>query len=517
MAEVKIEQHEPRRLHPSSIVLGVNPRHLIQNYVIPAFATLAVAGFTLTVLAVVGVAALVIRMLVWQRFTYVFDGEVLRVDEGLIARNRRALDVDRIQQVEVERGLVQRLFGLATLRVDTASGGPTGGGAVELRVIEEAEAVRLRTALRAGQVRATADASDGEAPGEPTGEVEQPREVLRVPLHHVVLGAVTGARLLVFPAVVGGAFQFAGPTTEEWFERFVDEAVRQGLLERDGAVEMTLPAVAGIAAIVLVISVVAAAAVGILRDAGFRIERRDGDLHVSRGLLSTRSSVVPLRRVQLVLVPRNWARRLLGFAVVRVYSAGGSGGGERRVTVPLLPDEDVGSLLLELYPGATGTPSLYGHPRNALRRAVFRWVRSTAVVVVALWVVPFAWLEPLRVPSLSLLVLAVILGAVEYRQLGHGLDDELVAARRGALSITTSLAPLTKIQAVTRAANPFQRRLGLATVTAHVAGPGGDVEVLDTGTEEAARLHDQLVEHAADPSTTDLSAVALSSDTAAGR
>jgi putative membrane protein len=264
-------------------------------------------------------------------------------------------------------------------------------------------------------------------------------------------------------------------------------------------------------------SVIAAAAVGVLRDTGFRIEQRDGDLHVSRGLLSTRSSVLPLRRVQLVLVQRNWARRLLGFAVVRVYSAGGSGGGERRVTVPLLPDGEVESLLPELYPGATGTPPLSAHPRNALRRAVFRWVRSTAVVVAAIWIVPVGLLEPIQLPSLSLLLFAVVLGVVEYRQLAHGLDDELVAARRGALSITTSLAPLTKIQAVTTAANPFQRRLGLATVTAHVAGPGGDVEVLDMGAEEAVGLHDRLVEHAADPATTDLSAGAIAPETAVGR
>jgi putative membrane protein len=515
-ADEAIENLRPRRLHPLSIILGINPRHLIQNYIVPAFATLAVAGFTLTVLAVVGVAALIIRVLVWQRFTYEFDGEVLRVDEGVLARNRRALDVDRIQQVEVDRGFIQRLFGLATLRVETASGGSTTGGAVELRVIEHTAAVRLRTALRAGQARTNGAISEGATPYD-TGEEDAPREVLRVPLRHVVLGAVTGARLLVFPAVIGGAFQFAGPTTEEWFERFVDEAVRQGLLEGNGGVEVTLPVLLGIVALVVAASVIAAAAVGVLRDTGFRIEQRDGDLHVSRGLLSTRSSVLPLRRVQLVLVQRNWARRLLGFAVVRVYSAGGSGGGERRVTVPLLPDGEVESLLPELYPGATGTPPLSAHPRNALRRAVFRWVRSTAVVVAAIWIVPVGLLEPIQLPSLSLLLFAVVLGVVEYRQLAHGLDDELVAARRGALSITTSLAPLTKIQAVTTAANPFQRRLGLATVTAHVAGPGGDVEVLDMGAEEAVGLHDRLVEHAADPATTDLSAGAIAPETAVGR
>lgn len=501
---------EPRRLHPASVVLGVNPRVLIQNYIIPAFAGAAAAGFALSAVVVIGIIGLVVRVLVWQRFTYAFDGEVLRVDEGVLSRNRRALDVDRIQQVEIDRGAVQRIFGLATLRVETASG--AGGGAAELRVIDEQEATRLRTALRAGQERLgvpTETTAEGATDDRPAR-----REIIRVPLRHVVFGAVTGARLLVFPAVIAGAFQFAGPRTQAWVEAVADEAVRYGLLERNGGIEVTPSAVLTIAGAVLVASVVTAAAVGVLRDARFRIEDRSGDLHVTRGLLSTRSSVLPLNRVQLVAVQRNWLRRLLGFAVVRVSSAGG-GGGERRVTVPLLPETDVEGLLPELYPGATGTPDLVGHPPKAMRRAIFRWVRKFAYLVAALWLAPFEWLEPLRTPSLGLLAVAVVLGVVEYRQLAHGTDDQLVAARRGALSVTTSLAPLTKVQAVTTAANPFQRRLGLALVVAHVAGPGGDVTVLDAGADDAARLHERLTQHAADPTSTGLDPTTVAAETAA--
>lgn len=487
----------PRRLHPASVLLGVNPRRVVQQYVVPIVATFAVAGFTLTVLAVIGLAVLGVRILVWQRFTYSFDGEVLRVDEGVLSRNRRALDVDRIQQVEIDRGFVQRLLGLATVRVETAG---TRGEPVELRVIPEDVAVGLRAALRdsdapagrAGGLAAETRPSDA---GEPTRE-----EVLRVPLAHVVLGAVTGARLLVFPAVVAGAFQFAGPRTEEWFEALAERAVRLGLGAGGGPVpEVTFGTVLVIGGAALVLSVATAIAVGVLRDTGFRIVREGDDLHVSRGLLSTRSSVLPLRRVQLVQVRRNWVRRLLGFAAVRIDSAGGSAAGDRRVTVPLLADGRVEDLLRDVYEGTRGTPDLSSHPRNAMRRSIFRWLRTASYAVAAVWIVPWDRLEPLQVPVLALLPVAAFLGVVEYRQLAHGAGERVVAARQGALSVTTSLAPLVKIQAVTTRANPFQRRLGLATVTAHIAGPGGGVEVVDTGAAEAARFHALLAEHAAAP------------------
>jgi putative membrane protein len=56
-----------------------------------------------------------------------------------------------------------------------------------------------------------------------------------------------------------------------------------------------------------------------------------------------------------------------------------------------------------------------------------------------------------------------------------------------------------KVQAVTSRQNWFQRRLGLTTLTAHVAGPGAVIEVMDAGAADAAELHRHLSAHAASP------------------
>ncbi|MDP8931488.1 MAG: PH domain-containing protein, partial [Actinomycetota bacterium] len=144
-------------------------------------------------------------------------------------------------------------------------------------------------------------------------------------------------------------------------------------------------------------------------------------------------------------------------------------------------------------------PELTGHPRSAMRRAIFRWLRVAAALVAAVWLLPFGWFEPLQAPVLVLLPAAVALGIAEYRQLAHGVTERIVASRRGAVTITIGLAPLVKVQAVTTRADCFQRRLDLATVRVHVAGPGGGVEVLDAGTDAAGALHARLTEHAADP------------------
>ena len=327
--------------------------------------------------------------------------------------------------------------------------------------------------------------------------------MLQVPTRHVLLAAVTGAKLLVFPAVVGLIVQFLGEALgDAVVERAEDLVVdvTRGAGVADG---ITWRAVAIGVLLALAASVLTAAVVGLLRDARFRIDRIDDDLHLTRGLLSTRSSVVPLRRIQLVEIQRNWLRRLLGFTAVRINSAGGSGDTDRRVMVPLLRTTDVDPLLTELLPGVPGTPALIPHPRTAMRRTVWRWSRQAMVLAAGAWAV---WrFAPLPVPdavpwvAAGWLPIAALLGVVEYHQLAHGLTDRVVASRSGALSVTTAIAPVIKVQGASTRANPFQRRLDLLVVVAHVAGPGGDVTITDAGTDDGRGIHAQLTEHAADP------------------
>jgi putative membrane protein len=491
---------EARALHPASVVLGIPLRQLLQGILLPAVVGASTGPgirVTLVLVGVILLLTLIGRVLAWRRFRFSFDGEVLRVDEGVLSRNHRALDVARIQQVEVERSLLARVFGLAALRVETA--GASSDVEVDLRVMPEADAVALRQAVRAskaaiaggGPVPPVDDPATGGADGEPAGTggvaaADPAGHLLHVPPRRIVLAAVTGSRLLVLPAVLAAATQFLGDGGDNGV--LDPETVLRGVLQLGIVVSVLL---------LIPASLLAATVAGLLRDFDWTLRRVDGDLHVRRGLISTRESVLPLHRVQLVEVQRNWLRRALGFASVRIHSAGG-GGDDRRVTVPLLRDGEVDALLRQVLPGVPGVPHLTPHPPEARRRAVFRWTRDSLLLAVPLWAIPNLP-GGLRVLGGVVVVAAAALGMVEYGQLASGRTDRVVAARRGALSVTTGLAPLVKLQAVSTTASWFQRRLGLATVRAHVAGPGGDLTVLDIGQDPGHELHRGLAVAAADP------------------
>lgn len=466
----------PRRLHPLTIVRGVPLRSLVTG-LLPAVVALGSLGsWGPPVLGVVVLIVLpAVRVTAWRRHTYELVDERVVERKGVLNRQERTLDLDRIQQVEVSRTVLDRAFGTAEVRLETA--GDAGESELLLRVVAESEARRLQRVLRPrSEVRSTRPRDEG-------------RLLVDVPLAHVVLAAVTGSRLLIVPAIAGGLYGLLGDL--RLADRATDELGRTlGALTVGAALALGLG--------VVLVALVAAAVTGILRDGGFVIHDRGGDLHVRRGPVSTREAVVPRRRLQRVTVNRSWLRRRIGFATVTLYSAGGGGdrdGDERdrRLTVPLVADRDVAPLVRSLL-DLRAVPVLRAHPARARRRAVVRWVWRLAPLAAAT-AVGASTVDPVGVGfAVPVLGLAVPLGFLEHRHLASGRSEQVVVGRSGALNLATAVVPRRKVQGVTVAASPFARRSGLANLRIHVAGLGGGAGLVDLDGRVAEAWADWLAQ-----------------------
>jgi putative membrane protein len=518
-------QVEVRALHPVSMLIGVPLAQLIRTLVVPTAALLAGGrdASTVLLLLLLGIGA-VVRVLAWQRFRWSFDGRTVRVDSGVLRRTRRSVGVERIQQVEIDRPLVQRLLGMATLRLETA--GSAAGPEVELRVLRHADALALQRAL---QPESRSESPSGPSPDSDAGTatpgpsvrpVPASELVLRLPVGRVALAAVTGAQLLLAPAVLLGALQLLGDGVNEgltWMAQQLEELLLGG--ERPSAFVWT--ALLTTTAVVMVATTLV---VGVVRDGAYEVRRVDEDLVVRRGLLGTRTSVLPLRRLQVLRIVANPLRRLLGVSSVRIHSAGGSGSGERRIVIPLVRDTELPELVRALLGSDIGDlPELTRNPSRARRRSIIRRLLdvTTLGVPVAITLLIVARVSgttgadasgsvglvltrPLLsvLVALALLVTAVGLGVLDHRARAHGLTRHLVVVRAGALTRTTDVAPRARLQAVSTRASLLQARRALATVVAHVAGPGGDVAVVDLDATVGAALHAALADSASGAPTT---------------
>ncbi|MFC0530723.1 PH domain-containing protein [Phytohabitans kaempferiae] len=424
---------EPKqRLHPLTPLLK-GARALV--VIIAALSWQTLGSLGLGWFAAIVVAALigyvVLSAVSWYFTGYQVVGRELRIHEGLVFRRTRAIPLERLQAVEVVRPLLAQLTGLAELRLEVVGGGKTEAPLAFLTVAES-RALRERLLVLAGKASAAAHTEPvaGEAPAP---HVPHERPIHAVTNRDLLISQLLTPQTLLLP--FGVAFvvvQFAFEATWSFI-----------------AIASTLTAMAG---------VVLQPVRRILADWNFRLAHQDDALRLRGGLLETRSQTVPLNRLQAVGATwpllwrgKRWLRLRAHVAGIAAPNAGDDAGGGR--LLPVGDPETARRVLAEALPGVTldgieFTPT----PRRA------------------------RWLHP-----------------IEWRVLGAGMTDQVVAHRQGVLTRQVLVVPFARIQSVRVHRGPLQRRLGLATVYADTAG-GPSVAARDRDLNEAWALAATLAE-----------------------
>ncbi len=514
----------PHALPARSMLSGFDPRSLLSAIPVILIAGSALdrlMGVTIVAVALLAGAARVVH---WLRFRWGFDGRVLHVHSGLVWRSRRAVDVARIQQVELERPLLHRVLGTALLRIETAA--DSGQTEVALNGLDHQDAISLRERITvarrtAGTVatpggRPTMAAAPGTGPDPAVGPVASPAPppptvvVAQPSVADLVKHAVTGTGLLVVPAGIAALAQVGWETVGllgNDVEDVADSAV--GAATRSGVVVLTLT--------VVVIGLLGAIATTLLRDWDLTLVRQGDDFRLSRGLLSQRSATIPMRRLQVLDYHQNWLRALLGVGTLHLRSAGGGNEHDRRISVPWMSRDELTSILSLGLDGVLDGPDdlpMVGrrHSRHARRRLWLLWLRGLWIPLLVLGLVTVVAASQVdtgqvrtgtvvAVLAATLLVtagLAWLLGSAQYRRLGHAATDRVALVTGGVLGHRSIWMPLGRLQGVVARANPFQRRLDLVTLVLTPAGGANrPVDIRDVAADRATELGGHLVAVAA--------------------
>ncbi|WP_080800467.1 PH domain-containing protein [Arabiibacter massiliensis] len=301
-----------------------------------------VVGFLL----VVGIIFLV-QWWSYRHLYYQLGTEEFNLYSGIFNKKRVHVPYQRIQSVDQRATLMQRIFGVCTVSIDTAGG--SNNKAVQVPYVSKMQAEELRrelfarkqnaAAAQAGTAPAAAAASQAAAPasahplnnvldapaeiwddvrgvfggaGVDTGRVTYEYGLTNKELVFTGLSNNTGF-LVVVIGIVGGLSQFVGqmaPIVAGVAEPVVGNMVSMSVKLFGGNA-----IAAGVAAFMLGAVVLwALSAVGTcLAFGGFRARRRDSRIEVERGLLQHQFQGVDIDRVQSVVVRQSFIRRLLGY------------------------------------------------------------------------------------------------------------------------------------------------------------------------------------------------------------
>ncbi|WP_440772741.1 PH domain-containing protein [Natronorubrum sp. DTA28] len=448
----------------------------------------------------------------YYRFEYGITPDTFDVASGVFARRSREIPYGRIQNVDVRQGVFQRLFGLATLSIETA-----GGGATEatLNFVSESEANRLQEQIR----RRTADAKDrrrkresstaegresvdemGEAPNEtdetgtpsdtersvdsdPTVPSSDPTEsrddrapgyerprrqrLFDLESRELLLYSFTSFRPAAAAAVLGLFFI----ATDTFIQLLVTIAQPVGGPESIGEGTTTNYGILTLVSMIngIIITYMLSVAYTFATYYDFQLGRADEDFVYERGLLQRYSGSIPVEKVQSVTVTANPLQRLIGYAGLWVETAGygpDSNGGSQSA-VPLAKQGRVHRFTENLTD--VETPKFRSPPTMARRRYLARYSMIAAAIVAIFFAI--AQVTGLERWYLAAVVFAAVPPAahLKYVHLGYYVGEDHLVVRRGFWSRRTTVIPYYRIQTVSTQRSIFQRRLGLASLVVDTA------------------------------------------------
>ena len=480
----------PRRQHIAGLVvlIGWQSRHilraawpiLIAAYLQQAqdaqyFLWAIAAGSALTVLGAV---------LHFWRFTFNVDGGKFHVHKGVLVREKINIPLERVQAVHLEQNLIQRLFGVSGLRIDTAG---TSGTELRIHALKWDEAQQLRAMLTA-DLDVSADSRNGSS-ALPIDATTAAGSARTSPLMDLDFGALLKVglsqnHLSKVAFAIGGVLTFQGvawEVVEELWSR-VPSIWRTVLLFVSPLLLVFSPVLIALASVL--ISVVTS----VLRHWKLRVwlegsqAHRSAAIHLTQGLLNRQAMQIPVHKVQSVTWENTWIRRLFSMDTAHIRQAaaggavsgndgdgaGGMGGGAMKMGIPAMDSGRTRRLEALLFPEWPQRPLVTLRPEKYAFWV--RWGRrALALSPFALgagWWLGAGWGAAL---ALALWGWSGWLSNKVYRGRWATTDGRHLSAHQGWWFRKRIMIDWHKLQAVELTQNRFQARRNVAHLTFHTS------------------------------------------------
>ncbi|MBM7621675.1 putative membrane protein [Bacillus tianshenii] len=477
---------EKRRMHPAAIAVSVLKR--MKSIVLPFLFLVFLAvkdGETLGLL-IFGAGLVVVfaattgwGVAEWYRFYYwVEDGE-LRIENGVFVRQRRYIPQERIQTIDTSEGIIQRMFGLVKVQVETAGGGTEAEAVLSAVTKEEAE--RLRDVLlKKGPGESVVDVMDGD-PGALLKEREISKPTYTISWRSLFLvGTTSGGIGVVLSAVVAFISQL------DQFVSYEDVVDRFDLV-----VQTSVYFIASVAFFVLFLAWMISIAMTMIKYGNFTVVKQGDELLISRGIIEKRQLTIPLGRIQAIRISQNLLRQPFGLATVYVESAGGAGGKESdfaTILFPLVNVKEVSGLLQEFTPEYIMQKHIQPLPKRSLPRYLIRLVLPALLVssVVSYFFQPYGFF------SFILVGLAGALGYGQYKAGGWNVRGSQLQLSYRLVNKNIVLVHRKRVQAFEWKESEFQKRRQLQTINASIKSSvtSKSFRVVDVEKDDSVKIFD---------------------------
>ncbi|MBP2282325.1 putative membrane protein [Flavobacterium sp. CG_23.5] len=410
----------------------------------------------------------VVSYLKYLNFTFFLDteNEEFVITEGVFNKTKTAIQLHKIQQVNINQSFIQRLIGVYELDVDTAGTNKKEGA---IKAISHELALELKSRLLENEVKKV-DSETTELELETSKEqpLEAEHPFIKISFLSLLKVGITSnygrsiSLLLVFFITVSDYIQkITG--RDVWQDENIDNYIDKNFI-----IQTVLILILLLLATVLIINLVRI----IFRYFDYKITRQKGSLLLSFGLLNTKSTIIKPEKVQITTVTRNYFQKKMNILELKIRQATSGEKEERKsaIEIPGCSESESNAILKLLF---QKIPT-----KGVMLKPNFRKLGFALFLSIGLPLIGFYFLRDyviLQAPSIDYLVLVyvVLAGLVQFFRFKNSrlfINNHFIIKQSGAWDISDEIIEPSKIQAITTSQLFWHKNLNIGSLTLHTAG-----------------------------------------------
>ncbi|HBV04945.1 MULTISPECIES: PH domain-containing protein [Mammaliicoccus] len=475
----------PQKLHPISYVSGLlqSIKSNLFPLIIGIFLVIR-SGFdnifelifpgAILIFSVLGTITKSIKI---YKTRYWIENDQLIMTWGVFSKNRKELNIARIQSMDTSQNIVHQILGGVNLSVKTASDG------IELDTVTKKQSDDLSNYIkeRKNKIKnANSKVSDNDADlndehKEERNENEQEtinekEDVVfyRLSVKELLKMSFTSGGILIVFAALGSLYGFLAQVMD--VEALIDPLINQ-------FVNLTVIMVS-LGVIFVILSYIIGSLIVFVKNFRYQLTFDGELLTVKYGLLTVKKRTVPITRIQALKEEETLFRRMIGYTKISaiITTDGNFENAEEldvtHVTIlPFLKKQKAYKLLEEIIPQFQFKPVKQGLPLQGIRRRIF--IPSLFIIAIVLPIQIYLWSYTWIIGAAIILIM-LLYATVQTTKSGFKVfDDSISILNASPFEYETIWANRDKILTYELSENPIIKRKDIAHFNIHLAYGNG--------------------------------------------
>jgi putative membrane protein len=435
----------------------------IKNSIVPLFLFLISAaseylkkyGGNYVAILVVAVFLLVIiglAIVKWKKKIYCIQDEGIYIRNGIFEMHERTVPFSQVHTADISSSIVQRLFNVCKLDIDTA-----GGKAKESEIsilLSKQEALRVKSLIfNVNKKRAEEEV-----------EVGIKIKKFTTSTKDLFVMASMSSNMLAGIFIIIVFYMNIVDKIPDAVKRKA-KAFSYNLIEDFNSKGMITYIVALIL-VALFISWSVSVIITVIKYYGFTVTREEDNIRLSYGLLNKKEVTIPVSRIQSITIVEGIIKKSFGYFSLNVETIGyGKDKGESTMLCPIAKKKVLDNFFQDILSEMDINYELVKSPRKALKGFIlFRLLDDIIIMSIIAIFAPYGQFIFILLPIIA------IWNYIKFIDNGIYYDDDFIVMRYRRAARETVIIQKECIQSIEKRQNVFQKRKAVAKYKVNIAG-----------------------------------------------